>query len=94
MVIGSRAVVFHGNADKTSGGLVKSDLKKNKYDKIVSIKASKSAKKRFNSDPELKAAFALCKIPKGSHKNSSKCMKSKSQSRTKAQSKSKSRSRK
>ena len=42
---GSRAQVYHGNAMKTSGGLNKKSLKKNKYGKIVSIKASKSAKK-------------------------------------------------
>jgi hypothetical protein len=28
---GSRAEVFHGNAKKTSGGLTKSDLIKNKH---------------------------------------------------------------
>jgi len=42
---GSRAQVYHGNAMKTSGGLKKKSLKKNKHGKIVSIKASKSAKK-------------------------------------------------
>jgi len=42
---GSRASVFHGNAKKTSGGLTKKSLKKNKQGRIVSIKASKSAKK-------------------------------------------------
>ena len=42
---GSRAQVYHGNALKTSGGLNKKSLKKNKSGKIVSIKASKSAKK-------------------------------------------------
>ncbi len=42
---GSRAQVYHGTAMKTSGGLKKKSLKKNKYGKIVSVKASKSAKK-------------------------------------------------
>ena len=45
--VGSRAEVFHGTAAHTSGGLVKKDLKKNKYGRIVSKKASLSAKKNF-----------------------------------------------
>jgi hypothetical protein len=47
-IIGSRAKVMHGNADITSGGLTKKDLKYNKYGKIISKKASKSAKKSNN----------------------------------------------
>lgn len=43
--IGSRAEVLHGTAKHTSGGLTSKSLKKNKHGKIVSIKASKSAKK-------------------------------------------------
>ena len=43
---GSRAEVFHGNAQHTSGGLEKKDLKKNKHGRIVSIKASKTAKRK------------------------------------------------
>lgn len=42
---GSRAKVYHETAKHTSGGLIKSDLKKNKRGKIVSIKASNKAKK-------------------------------------------------
>ncbi len=43
---GSRAMVFHGNAYKTSGGLTKDELKKNpKTGKIVSKKKSQTAKK-------------------------------------------------
>ena len=42
---GSRAQVMHGNAQKTSGGLTKSQLKYNKQGKIVSKKASALAKK-------------------------------------------------
>ena len=34
-IIGSRAKVMHGNAQKTSGGLTKSQLKYNKQGKIV-----------------------------------------------------------
>jgi predicted RNase H-like nuclease (RuvC/YqgF family) len=46
--VGSRAKVMHGTAEKTSGGLKKNDLKYNKYGKIVSKKASLSAKKVNN----------------------------------------------
>ena len=46
--VGSRASVYHGNAVKTSGGLTKKDLRKNKHGRIVSAKASKSAKKNKN----------------------------------------------
>ena len=44
-LIGSRAQVWHGTAYKTSGGLRKSDLKKNKHGRIVSKRMSSSAKK-------------------------------------------------
>ena len=47
-IVGSRAKVFHGICDKTSGGLTKKDLKFNKIGKIVSKKASSSAKKAKN----------------------------------------------
>merc|ERR1711998_156550 len=43
-----RAKVFHGTLEKTSGGLRKSDLMKNDRGKIVSKKASKSAKQNNN----------------------------------------------
>lgn len=46
--IGSRAQVMHGNALKTGGGLKKTHLKYNKNGKIVSKKASNSAKKSNN----------------------------------------------
>ena len=36
LLVGSRAQVMHGTAYKTSGGLLKKHLKKNKYGKIVS----------------------------------------------------------
>jgi len=42
---GSRAMVMHGTAKKTSGGLTKSQLKYNIQGKIVSRKASELAKK-------------------------------------------------
>lgn len=43
--IGSRAAVMHGNAQHTSGGLTKKDLKYNKWGRIVSVKKSQKAKK-------------------------------------------------
>ena len=46
--IGSRAQVMHGTAKMTGGGLTKKHLKYNKRGKIVSKKASKSAKKSNN----------------------------------------------
>jgi len=46
--VGSRAQVMHGNAKITGGGLTKRQLKYNKQGKIVSKKASKSAKKSNN----------------------------------------------
>ena len=42
---GSRAAVMHGNAQHTSGGLTKKDLKYNKWGRIVSVKKSQKAKK-------------------------------------------------
>ena len=46
--VGSRAQVLHGTAKRTSGGLTKDDLMKNKWGKIVSKKASKAARKSKN----------------------------------------------
>ena len=43
--VGSRAQVMHGNADKTIGGLKKSDLMKNSQGQIVSKKKSLKTKK-------------------------------------------------
>ncbi len=45
MLVGSRAQVFHETAYKTSGGLRKSDLFKNKHDRYVSLKKHHTAKK-------------------------------------------------
>jgi hypothetical protein len=44
-LIGSRPMVWHGNAYKTKGDLVKSDFLMNKHGRIVSQKKHKSAKK-------------------------------------------------
>ena len=47
--IGSRSEVYHGNAQKTSGGLTKNDLVKNKFGYIVSRKKSNMARqKKYN----------------------------------------------
>ena len=43
--VGSRRQVFNGSARRTSGGLTKKDLKKNKFDRIVSAKKSRTAKR-------------------------------------------------
>ena len=45
LIIGSRAEVWHGSAKKTSGGLTKAQLMKNKAGRIVSRKKHFSAKK-------------------------------------------------
>ena len=45
---GSRIQVWRGVKKKTRGGLSKADLTKNKYGKIVSKKASSTAKKKTN----------------------------------------------
>lgn len=44
--VGSRAQVWHGTADHTSGGLTKKNLIKNKWGRIVSAKKHKTAKKQ------------------------------------------------
>lgn len=44
---GSRAKVYHGGAEMTSGGLRKDDLEKNKYGRIVSRKKSQTMKNRI-----------------------------------------------
>ncbi len=45
VTVGSKAQVFHGTAKHTSGGLVKSDLVKNKHGRIVSRKKMAAGKK-------------------------------------------------
>ena len=63
--IGSRAKVMYGKAKKTSGGLRKRNLKYNKQGKIVSRKASRSAKKSKNL---IKAGYLTQKGKFGSYK--------------------------
>lgn len=70
MTIGSRAQVMNGTAKKTSGGLVKKDLKYNKGGDIVSRKNSARAKR--TESPALKAwrssVKQAYKLPKYSKK--------------------------
>ena len=48
MAIGTKTQVYRGSRDTTPGGLRKSDLTKNKYGKVVSRKASATAKRKNN----------------------------------------------
>lgn len=50
MTVGSRAQVFHGNADMTAGGLRKSDLVKGADGSIKSKAAVAAAKKRVKEE--------------------------------------------
>jgi len=47
--IGTRAQVWHGTAKKTSGGLTKSHLMKNKHGRIVSKRKHASGKKTIKN---------------------------------------------
>ena len=84
--IGSRAEVFHGKALKTSGGLYKKALTKNKHGRIVSLKKVLSARYK-KTNPLLKLGFQQ---PKGTlqfgplKSNKSKSNKSKSKSKSKS----------
>ena len=64
---GSRAEVFHGNAKKTTGGLMKKDLMKNKHGEIVSKKKHNTAKKEKRLERHgyfaKKGAFGYVKKP-------------------------------
>ena len=62
--IGSRAEVFHGTALKTSGGLTKDKLMKNKHGRIVSIKKHEAGKRFIKANPD----FANNLKPKGKKK--------------------------
>jgi hypothetical protein len=50
MVVGTRAQVFHGTADKTPGGLEKSDLMQGKDGLIKSKAAVAAAKQRMKEE--------------------------------------------
>ena len=70
--IGTRAQVWHGTSQKTSGGLTKSDLMMNKHGRIVSRKKHNTAKreKRLVKAGYLtkKGHFGFVKTGKGSKK--------------------------
>jgi len=44
--VGTRAMVMHGTAHHTSGGLTRKQLKYNKAGRIVSVRKSKTAKSK------------------------------------------------
>ena len=73
---GSRAKVFNGTAYKTEGGLVKADLKKNKWNRIVSKKKSITAKKEKRLEKAgytaKKGKFGAVKSGKTSKRRSSR----------------------
>ena len=71
---GSRAEVWHGNAKKTTGGLTKKDLLKNKHGAIVSKKKHLTAKREKRLE---KAGFFAVKGKFGFVKRSVKSRKSK-----------------
>jgi hypothetical protein len=68
MTVGSRAEVFHGSAQSTSGGLNKSDLMM-KDGRIKSRAASKAAKKSLKQNPKFQAfiKLAVSKAEKKDH---------------------------
>lgn len=68
-IVGSRRRVFNGNALRTTGGLTKKDLMKNKHGEIVSIKASKAAKKTKNLRKFLQPKGSGAFGPKKTKKN-------------------------
>jgi hypothetical protein len=76
--IGTRAQVWHGTAKKTSGGLTKSDLMKNKAGRIVSKAKHNTAKKEMRlvkyGYGTKKGEFGFVKLGsrKRSHKRSHK----------------------
>jgi hypothetical protein len=77
MLIGTRAQVWHGTAYKTSGGLTRSNIMKNKSGRIVSKSKHISAKK---NNRLVKAGFLTKKghfgfIKKGSKGSKSRKMK-------------------
>ena len=71
--VGSRAAVWHGNAEHTSGGLTKKVLLQNKWGRIVSAKKHRTAKKEKRLE---KAGFFAKKGKFGSVKRSRKMRKS------------------
>jgi len=71
MTVGSRAEVYHGNANATSGGLTKKDLMM-KDGRIISKAASKAAKKSLKQNPKFMAFIDLAK--EKAEKKDSSCL--------------------
>lgn len=64
---GSRAKVFRGSSEITSGGLHKNQLLKNEYGRIVSAKKSRLGKARYATNEKLRASSqALSQLAKES----------------------------
>ena len=80
---GSRAEVMHGTAKRTSGGLMKKDLKYNKQRRIVSRKMSLRAKKEKRLE---KAGFKTKKGVFGSFKKGKRVSGRRSRRRSKRRS--------
>jgi hypothetical protein len=78
LTFGSRAEVWHGNAKKTTGGLSKNDLIKNKHGEIVSKKKHFTAKKEKRLE---KAGFFTQKGKFGYVKRDKKTRKTKTKSK-------------
>ena len=88
MLVGSRAQVMHETAYKTTGGLTKKSLKKNKHGKIVSrAKSSKGPQmlKRLHDKGYFtrKGKFGAIKKTKKSNKGKNKTMKKKGKKKSK-----------
>ena len=67
MVVGSRAQVFHGNADMTAGGLAKSDLMQAADGSIKSKAAVAAAKARMEAEGK-SSMVKVFKAKKGTFK--------------------------
>ena len=91
MVVGSKAQVWHGTADRTSGGLKKTDLFQDKNGNIKSKRASKAAKKNQNLKnagwTAEKGKFGAVRVEDLTKKNKSSGTKSKSNKGTKGKGK-------
>merc|ERR1712181_68408 len=55
----AKSSVFRGTKSRTTGGLKKSDLTKNKFGKVVSKKASEASKKRYKTSGMAKFTKAV-----------------------------------
>ena len=67
-MIGSRAEVFPGNADRTAGGLTKKDLVRDKKDGRIKSKAARDAAKKRMKKEGKKAMVKVFKPSKDGFK--------------------------